>query len=66
MLGPTVWEKDAVMFPLKVNAVIPCGECLTFTGCSIYYLSVSNNYNMNCFDNFTLPYSNGHTKLVGF
>lgn len=64
MLGSTIWEKDARMFPLKVTAVVPHGKCLTVTEYSSHCVSVSNNYDKNCSDNFTLLYNKGHSKLL--
>lgn len=63
MLLTTAEEKDAGIFSLKVAAVVSCGKCLAIIRCSSSCLSGSNNYNINCSDNFTFPYNNGDTKL---
>lgn len=62
-LGPSVQEKDKDMFSLKIAAVAPSGECLYFTGCTSYCLSLFHNYNMNCSDNSSISYGSGHTRL---
>lgn len=62
-IGPSVQRKDKDMFSLKVAAVDPSGECLYFTGCTRYCLSLFHNYSMGCSDNASISYGNGHTRL---
>lgn len=62
-VGPSVQQKDKDMFSLEVAAVAPSGECLYFTGCSRYCLSLFHNYNMRCSNNSSISYGSGHTRL---
>lgn len=62
-VGPSVQQKDKDMFSLKIAAVVPSGECLYFTGCTRYCLSLFHDYNMSCSDNSSISYGSGHTRL---
>lgn len=61
--GPTVTKKDRAMFSLKVSAVTPAEECVTFTGCANSCFVVTDDKDLNCSSPTSVSSAIGHVKL---